>query len=113
MDLGPMDDLPDRRPVLRTGEGSGTPVPLAVVRRGTRVDVFVGSCSHLSGPLAEGTVEEVRGADCLVCPLHGSAFELDEGQPRRGPAATAQEKLEVRYVAGRVEARLPGRHLEG
>ncbi|MCW2677395.1 MAG: Rieske (2Fe-2S) iron-sulfur domain protein [Modestobacter sp.] len=113
IDIGPMDDLPDRRPALRTGEGQGVPVPLAVVRRGTRVDVFVGSCAHLGGPLAEGTVEQVRGADCLVCPWHGSAFELDEGQPRRGPAATAQEKLEVRYVAGRVEARLPGRHLEG
>jgi nitrite reductase/ring-hydroxylating ferredoxin subunit len=75
--------------------------------------VFVGTCSHLGGPLPEGTVEQVRGADCLVCPWHGSAFELDEGQPRRGPAATVQEKLEVRYVAGRVEARLSGRHLEG
>ena len=45
-------------------EGGG----LAVVRRGVRVDVFVGPCSHLSGPLYEGTVEEVRGTTCLVCP---------------------------------------------
>jgi nitrite reductase/ring-hydroxylating ferredoxin subunit len=113
IDLGPMDDLPDHQPAVRSGEGQDAPVPLAVVRRGTRVDVFIGSCSHLGGPLAQGTVEQVRGEDCLVCPWHGSAFELDEGQPRRGPAASAQEKLEVRYVAGRVEARLPARHLEG
>jgi nitrite reductase/ring-hydroxylating ferredoxin subunit len=113
IDLGPLDDLPEGRPTLRPANGSSVAVPLAVVRRGVRVDVFIGACSHLSGPLYEGTVEDVRGTPCLVCPWHGSAFELDEGQPRRGPAATAQEKLEVRYVAGRVEARLPGRHLEG
>src|SRR3954468_3937847 len=84
IDLGPLDDLPEGRPALRTGKGSSVAVPLAVVRRGGRVDVFVGTCSHLSGPLYEGTVERLRGEDCLVCPWHGSAFDLDGGQPRRG-----------------------------
>jgi nitrite reductase/ring-hydroxylating ferredoxin subunit len=112
IDLGPLDDLADGRPTLRTGEGQGAPVPLAVVRRGSRVDVFISACSHLGGPLAEGTVEDVRGEACLVCPWHGSAFDLAGGQPRRGPAANPQEKLDVRYDAGRVLARLPGRHIE-
>jgi nitrite reductase/ring-hydroxylating ferredoxin subunit len=110
IDLGPLDDLPEGRPVLRTGKGGSVAVPLAAVRRGTRVDVFVGACSHLSGPLYEGAVEEVRDRQCLVCPWHGSAFDLDGGEPRRGPAANPQEKLEVRMDAGRVMARLPGRH---
>jgi nitrite reductase/ring-hydroxylating ferredoxin subunit len=110
MDLGPLDDLPEGRPALRTGKGSSVAVPLAAVRRGARVDVFVGACAHLSGPLYEGAVEEVRGHECLVCPWHGSAFDLADGAPRRGPAANAQEKLEVRMEAGRVMARLPGRH---
>src|SRR3954447_744230 len=110
MDLGPLDDLPEGRPTLRSGTGGSAPVPLAVVRRGVRVDVFIGPRSHLSGPLYEGRVEEVRGTSCLVCPWHGSAFDLDDGEPRRGPAANAQEKLEVRMEAGRVMARLPGRH---
>ncbi|MGY1811602.1 Rieske 2Fe-2S domain-containing protein [Blastococcus sp. SYSU D00820] len=108
IDLGPLDDLPEGRPALRTGPGSGVAVPLVAVRRGTRVDAFVGACSHLSGPLYEGTVEEVRGSTCLVCPWHDSAFDLDSGEPRRGPAANPQEKLEVRMEAGRVLARLPG-----
>ena len=112
IDLGPLDDLPDGRPALRTGTGTSTAVPLAVVRRGARVDVFVGACSHLSGPLYEGSVEEVRGEQCLVCPWHDSAFDLDSGAPRRGPAANAQEKLEVRMEAGRVQARPAGRHQE-
>ncbi|TKJ28482.1 Rieske (2Fe-2S) protein [Blastococcus sp. CCUG 61487] len=110
LDLGPLDDFAEGRPARRTGTGGAADVPLAVVRRGTRVDVFVGACSHLSGPLAEGTVEEVRGSTCLVCPWHGSAFDLDSGEPRRGPAANPQEKLEVRMQAGRVMARVPSRH---
>ena len=110
IDLGPLDDLPEGRPALRTGKGGSVAVPLAVVRRGARVDVFVGTCAHLSGPLAEGTVEDVRGQACLVCPWHGSAFALDDGSPRRGPAANPQEKLEVRMEAGRVMARLHSRH---
>jgi nitrite reductase/ring-hydroxylating ferredoxin subunit len=67
-------------------------------------------CAHLSGPLYEGAVEEVRGTACLVCPWHGSAFDLGSGAPRRGPAADPQEKLEVRMEAGHVMARLPGRN---
>src|SRR5215211_7739200 len=51
IDLGPLDDLPEGRPALRPGSGSGVAVPLAVVRRGVRVDVFIGTCAHLSGPL--------------------------------------------------------------
>ncbi|MFD2089979.1 Rieske (2Fe-2S) protein [Blastococcus deserti] len=110
IDLGPLDDLPEGKPALRTGKGGSVAVPLAAVRRGARVDVFVGACAHLSGPLYEGAVEEVRGEQCLVCPWHGSAFDLDSGSPRRGPAANPQEKLEVRMEAGRVMARLPNRH---
>jgi nitrite reductase/ring-hydroxylating ferredoxin subunit len=110
IDLGPLDDLPEGRPALRTGAGTGVEVPLVAVRRGSRVDAFIGACSHLSGPLYDGSVEDVRGHECLVCPWHGSAFDLDNGEPRRGPAANPQEKLEVRMEAGRVMARLPGRH---
>jgi len=110
IDLGPLDDLPEGRPALRTGKGSSVAVPLVAVRRGARVDVFIGTCSHLAGPLHEGQVETVRGQECLVCPWHGSAFDLEDGAPRRGPAANPQEKLEVRMEAGRVMARLPGRN---
>ena len=110
IDLGPLDDLPEGRPTRGSGEGGSAAVPLAVVRRGSRVDAFIGACSHLSGPLHEGTVEDVRGDACLVCPWHGSAFALDDGAPRRGPAANPQEKLEVRMDAGRVMARLRPRH---
>ena len=110
IDLGPLDDLPEGRPALRTGKGGSVAVPLVAVRRGARVDVFIGACAHLSGPLYEGSVETVRGDECLVCPWHGSAFDLESGAARRGPAANPQEKLEVRMEAGRVQARLHARH---
>lgn len=110
IDLGPLDDLPDGRPALRTGKGASVAVPVAAVRRGVRVDVFVAACAHLAGPLDQGVVQDVRGVQCLVCPLHGSAFDLDSGAPRQGPAANSQEKLEVRMEAGRVMARLPARY---
>lgn len=110
VDLGPLDDLPEGRPALRTAADGAADVPLAVVRRGTQVDVFVGACSHSAGPMQEGSVEEVRGVQCLVCPWHGSAFDLDSGEPRRGPAANSQEKLEVRMEAGRVMARVRSRN---
>jgi nitrite reductase/ring-hydroxylating ferredoxin subunit len=110
MDLGPLDDFPEGRPALRTGKAASVAVPLVAVRRGARVSVLVGACSHLAGPLYEGRVEKVRDADCLVCPWHGSAFDLESGAARRGPAANAQQKLEVRMQAGRVMARLPRRH---
>lgn len=110
IDLGPLDDFPEGRPTMRSGSGNGVDVPLAAVRRGSRVDVFISACSHLAGPLHEGSIEKVGGDDCVVCPWHGSAFTLDSGAPRRGPAANPQEKLDVRMEAGRVMARLAGRH---
>lgn len=110
VDLGPLADLTDGSPTRRSGEGNGAPVPLAVVRRGEHVDVFLDACAHLGRPLSEGTVTQVRGRDCLVCPWHDSAFDLAKGQPTRGPAAVPQEKLLVRLEGGRVLARLAGRH---
>ena len=110
IDLGPLDDLPEGWPTLRSGSAAGVDVPLAVVRRGSRVDAFVSACSHMSGPLHEGKLEEVQGKSCLVCPWHGSAFDLDSGDTLRGPAGNGQERLEVRMEAGRVMARLPDRY---
>ena len=110
MDLGPLDDLPEGRPALRTGKGSSVAVPLAVVRRGARVDVFVGACSHLSGPLHEGSVEDVQRQRLPGLPLArlgvrpgqrdgaqgsgrqrpGEARGAHGGGPRDGPAAGPQ-----------------------
>ncbi|MDQ1642311.1 MAG: hypothetical protein QOJ90_1662 [Actinomycetota bacterium] len=102
-DLCALDDL----------EADGVPqhmtlnsVELVVVRRGERIDVLSDRCSHLSGPLHEGTVSQ-DGA-CITCPWHGSMFSLEDGSVRRGPATAPQHAFDVRVESGRLEVRLPG-----
>jgi nitrite reductase/ring-hydroxylating ferredoxin subunit/uncharacterized membrane protein len=58
-------------------------------------------CSHRGGPLSEGTVE----GDCVICPWHGSRFELSSGVPTRGPASIPQPVYETRMEGDRLELR--------
>jgi nitrite reductase/ring-hydroxylating ferredoxin subunit len=100
--LAPLVDLPVGVPVRRElGE-----VPLLVFRHADdRVDVLADRCSHLSGPLSEGTVRD----GCVTCPWHGSVFRLADGWNVGGPATAPQPSFDVRTRAdGTVEVRLPG-----
>ena len=83
-------------------------VPVLAVRHSDNdVTVMLERCGHNTGPLGEGEVQQVDGADCVVCPWHGSAFRLTDGTVARGPAATTQPLLRTRIVDGWVEAALP------
>ncbi|MCU1521700.1 MAG: Rieske (2Fe-2S) domain protein [Arthrobacter sp.] len=82
-------------------------MPLLVFRQGEVVHVLSDVCSHLSGPLHEGKVEE-RGEACVVCPWHGSAFSLRSGEVLGGPATARQPRFSTRIVDGVVELSLPG-----
>jgi len=106
-DLCALDDLgPDGEGRLRMlGEGSSA-VPLLVVRRDDRIDVLSDRCSHLSGPLHEGTVDADAG--CVTCPWHGSTFSLEDGSVRNGPATSPVHAFDVRVDGGRVLVRLAG-----
>lgn len=112
IDLGPLDDLPEGRPVLRTDSGSDRHTALCVVRRGGRAHVVVDACSHLGGPLHDGELLRDRQRDCIQCPWHGAVFALKDGTAVRGPATAAVTVLRTRTTAGRLEARLPDRHLD-
>ena len=59
------------------------------------------TCSHLGGPLDEGK----RDGDIVVCPWHGSRFDLCSGEVRGGPAVYPQPRYEARVRAGKVEIR--------
>ena len=102
--LGQLDDLPDGRPTKRTIEG----VDLLVVRRGQHVDVLSNRCSHLSGPLSDGSFTVDKGQGCIVCPWHGSTFRLADGGVVHGPATSPQQPFETRISNGTIEIRLPG-----
>lgn len=112
IDLGPLDDLPEGQPVLRVSTDSDDrPSALCVLRRGGRAHVLVDVCSHLGGPLHSGELTDVNGKDCLICPWHGSTFAVADGHVVRGPAVAAATVLDTRVNDGRLQARLPERHL--
>jgi len=58
-------------------------------------------CSHLGGPLDKGD----REGDTVICPWHGSRFDLRTGAVEGGPAVYPQPRYETRIRAGKVEIR--------
>jgi 3-phenylpropionate/trans-cinnamate dioxygenase ferredoxin subunit len=64
-------------------------------------------CSHDDGPLCEGEWDEETCT--VVCPRHGSAFELSSGRPISLPAYVPVETYPVRIVDGVVKVELPDR----
>jgi 3-phenylpropionate/trans-cinnamate dioxygenase ferredoxin subunit len=96
-DVAPADEFPP---------GS---VKLVTVAPGTFVGVYncagqlyaiEDRCSHDDGPLCEGEWDEDR---CMVvCPRHGSAFELATGRPIALPAYEPVETYPVEVVDGMI-----------
>ncbi|MFC0542370.1 Rieske 2Fe-2S domain-containing protein [Kutzneria chonburiensis] len=100
-DLGPVDQFPEAKPIRRVA----AEIPVLVVRRGKEFSVLHDQCSHMSGPLSEGELTEVDGAECVQCPWHGSVFRLDDGRPAHGPATAPQQRLDSRVRASRLEVK--------
>jgi nitrite reductase/ring-hydroxylating ferredoxin subunit/uncharacterized membrane protein len=92
-------DLPRGLPVRASAEG----VAIVLLRSADGVVALAGRCTHRGAPLDEGTLED----DCLVCPWHGSTFDVHDGSVRRGPATRPQPTFEVRERTGRIEIRRP------
>jgi len=97
--IGTVDEFPAGEPVRRSVDD----VPILVVNEdGETVHVLAERCSHLAGPLAEGTVVD----GCVQCPWHGSVFRLSDGLNVRGPATAPQPAFDSRIVDGDIEVRL-------
>jgi glycine betaine catabolism B len=47
-------------------------------------------CTHVGGPLAEGTLEGYE----VECPWHGSKFDVRTGEPARRPESTYELKID-------------------
>jgi len=101
--LAPLDDVPERTLQQRYLQD----VPVLLYRRGDRVSALSARCSHLSGPLAEGTLLEGDNP-CVVCPWHASVFEIETGEVVHGPATSPQHSFRTRVVDGMIEVSLPG-----
>jgi nitrite reductase/ring-hydroxylating ferredoxin subunit/uncharacterized membrane protein len=85
---------------MRRVEVDGVPVLVARSREG-RVCAIAATCSHLGGPLDEGD----RDGDVVICPWHGSHFDLCSGEVVHGPAVFPQPRYEAREQDGRIELR--------
>jgi nitrite reductase/ring-hydroxylating ferredoxin subunit len=72
-----------------------------LVRQRGRVCALAHPCSHMGGPLSEGTLKD----GSVVCPWHGSEFALDDGHVIDGPAAQPQPVLDARERDGRIEVK--------
>jgi nitrite reductase/ring-hydroxylating ferredoxin subunit/uncharacterized membrane protein len=58
-------------------------------------------CGHLGGPLEEGG----REGDTVVCPWHGSRYDLCSGKAIDGPAVFPQSRYEARVRQGSIEVK--------
>jgi 3-phenylpropionate/trans-cinnamate dioxygenase ferredoxin subunit len=62
-------------------------------------------CSHDDGPLCEGDWDEDLCR--VICPRHGSAFDLASGRPVTLPATEPVATFPLRVVDGTVRLELP------
>jgi nitrite reductase/ring-hydroxylating ferredoxin subunit/uncharacterized membrane protein len=85
---------------VKTVTVDGTTVLIARSHSGD-LCAIANTCSHLGGPLNEGA----RDGDVVVCPWHGSRFDLCSGAVIEGPAVFAQPRYEVRTNDGKIEVR--------
>lgn len=76
--------------------------------RGTRIAVayldgafyaFDDTCTHVGCSLAEGDLEETT----VICPCHGSEFDVRSGAVLRGPAREPVETYETRVEGDSLE----------
>ncbi|HUK34622.1 MAG TPA: DUF2231 domain-containing protein [Vicinamibacterales bacterium] len=72
-----------------------------VVRQHGRLCGLAHACSHLGGPLSDGTLKD----GSVVCPWHGSEFALEDGRVINGPATANQPCLDVRERDGKIDVR--------
>src|SRR5437763_15805309 len=86
---------------LRRVELEGEAVVVARSERTGEVCAIAATCSHLGGPLDEGE----RDGDTVICPWHGSRFDLCSGAVEGGPAVFPQPRYEARVRAGKIELR--------
>jgi nitrite reductase/ring-hydroxylating ferredoxin subunit/uncharacterized membrane protein len=100
-----LDDLQDGKP--HRADADGTPVLL--LRQGDQLRAVGATCSHLGGPLDEGTID----GDTVTCPWHGSVFSLADGALIHGPAMMPVAAYEVRVENGQIAIRANAKRAGG
>src|SRR5258707_8296107 len=94
IDVCPLNQLaPGKVRIVRWDD-----VEIGVFNCGGQLYAIEDRCSHDDGPLCEGDWD--KETCTVVCPRHGSAFELSSGRPLSLPAYQPVETYPVRIVDG-------------
>jgi nitrite reductase/ring-hydroxylating ferredoxin subunit len=101
----------DWRPVIASADlAEGQPttvtvdeVELLLLRRGATVYAVVNHCTHRGCPLNEG---EFPDESTVVCPCHGSTFDLRTGAILHGPATSPAPAYLTRMRDDQIEIKL-------
>lgn len=101
VEVAPLDELPP---------GSMRLVPVGsqnvgVFNCGGRLHAIEDRCSHDDGPLCQGDWEP--GTCIVVCPRHGSRFDLETGSPLTLPAFLPVATYPVQVRDGMVVVEIP------
>ena len=97
IDVAPLDELgPGQMRIVTVGWTS-----IGVYNCNGNLYALEDRCSHDDGPLCEGDWEDDRCR--VICPRHGSAFDLATGRPLTLPAFEPVETYPVRVEDGIVK----------
>jgi 3-phenylpropionate/trans-cinnamate dioxygenase ferredoxin component len=101
VDVCPVDELPPGSvKIVREGD-----LAVGVFNANDELYALEDRCSHDDGPLAEG---EFDAETCVViCPRHGSEFDVRTGRPRTLPAYLPVETYRVWVEDGLIKLELP------
>jgi 3-phenylpropionate/trans-cinnamate dioxygenase ferredoxin component len=97
VEVCPLDELPPGSMKLVPAG----PMVVGVFNCGGTLYAIEDRCSHDDGPLAEGDWD--REACTVICPRHGSQFDLATGRPLSLPAYEPVETFPVRVEDGIVK----------
>jgi 3-phenylpropionate/trans-cinnamate dioxygenase ferredoxin subunit len=101
IDVCPLDELsPGEMKLVPAGA-----ITVGVYNVGGELYAIEDRCSHDDGPLAEGDWDP---EECVVvCPRHGSKFDLRTGRPLTLPAYLPVDTYPVRVEYGIVKVEVP------
>jgi 3-phenylpropionate/trans-cinnamate dioxygenase ferredoxin subunit len=101
VDVCPVEELPPGEvKIVREGD-----LAVGVFNVNGELCAIEDRCSHDDGPLAEGDFDPDEGV--VVCPRHGSRFEVCSGRPLTLPAYVPVATYRVRVEDGRVLLEVP------
>lgn len=80
-------------------------IPAVLLKQARTIYAIGATCTHMAGPLDEGTVTQGDNGPVVQCPWHGSRFCMNDGSVVNGPAVYAEPTFAVRVREGKIQLR--------